>query len=62
MHEPYKSSMRSIFYVLTLNMLNCIKDYKRYVHILNCILYLAWPKLMKLNLEQQYMLSVLHSQ
>ena len=29
---------------LTLNMLNCFKDYKRYIRILNHILDLAWPK------------------
>ena len=43
-------------------MMNCFNVYKRYIHILNRILDLAWPKLMKLTLEQQYMLSVLHSQ
>ena len=31
-------------------------------HIFKCILELAWPKMMKSTLEQQYMLSVLHSQ
>ena len=50
------------FQLLTLNMLNCFKDYKRYIHIVNCILDLAWPKLMKLTLELHYMFSVLHSQ
>ena len=30
--------------VLTLNMLNCFKDYKRYIHILNLILDLTLPK------------------
>ena len=30
--------------IKTLNMLNCFKDYKRYVHILNCFLGLASPK------------------
>ena len=43
-------------------MLNCFKDYKRHIHILNHILDLPWPTLMKLNLELQYMLSALHSQ
>ena len=43
-------------------MLICFKDYKRYIHILNHILDLAWPKEMKVTLEQQYMLSVIHSQ
>ena len=48
--------------ILTLNILNCFKDYKTYIHILNRILDLAWLKCMKLTLEQQHMLSVLHSQ
>ena len=43
-------------------MLNCFKDYKRYIHTSNHILDFAWPKLMKLTLKWQYMLSVLHSQ
>ena len=30
--------------IFTLNMLNYFKDYKRYIHILNHILDLAWPK------------------
>ena len=29
---------------LTLIILNCFKDYKRYIHILNLIFDLAWPK------------------
>ena len=37
---------------LTINMLNCFKDYKTYIHILNRILYMAWPKLLILTLEQ----------
>ena len=49
-------------YWLTLNMLNCFKDCNRYIHILKHILDLAWPELMELTLEQQYMLSVLPSQ
>ena len=48
--------------ISTLDMLNCFQDYKRYIHILNQILDLAWPKLIKLILEQLYILSVLHSQ
>ena len=48
--------------ILSMNMLICLKDYIIYNHIFNCILDLAWLKLMKLTLEQQYMLSVLHSQ
>ena len=43
-------------------MLNCFKDHKRHIPILNRIVDLASPKLMKLTLEQQYMLSVLHNQ
>ena len=43
-------------------MLTCFKDHKIYIHILNHILDLAWLKSMKLTLEQQYMLSVLHDQ
>ena len=46
-------------HMLTLHMLNCFKDYKKYIHIFNNILDLAWPKWMKLTLEQQYMFSVL---
>ena len=34
---------------------------KIYIHILNRILDLTWPKWMKLTMEQQYMLSVLHN-
>ena len=45
--------------MLTLNRLDCFKDYKTYIRSLNHILDLAWPRLMKLTLEQQYMLSVL---
>ena len=48
--------------ILTLNTLDLYKDYKRYIHILNCILESTWPMLMKLTLEWQYILSVLHSQ
>ena len=29
---------------LTLNMMNCFKDYKKYIHILNRIFDLDWPK------------------
>ena len=47
---------------LTLNMLNCFKDCEGYIHILNRILVLASLKLVKLTPEQQYMLSILHSQ
>ena len=45
----------------TLNMLSCFKDYKKFIHILDRILDLAWPKYMKLSLEQKYVLSVLYS-
>ena len=34
-------------------MLNCFKDYKRYIHIFNHILCLTWPKSMKLTLKPQ---------
>ena len=54
--------IRCWLFILTLNMLNCLKDYKRSIHILNHILDLAWPKWLKLTLEQKYMLSVLYSQ
>ena len=40
-------------------MLNSLKDYNRHIHLLKRIL--AWPKTMKLTLEQRYM-SVLHRQ
>ena len=30
--------------MLTLNVLNCFKDYKKYIHILNYIFHLACPK------------------
>ena len=40
-------------------MLNCFKDYKRYIHILNHILS-GLTQVIKLTLEQQYMLSVQH--
>ena len=55
-------SILYMYYPVTLNMLSCFKDYKRYINILNHTLDLVWPKYMKLTLEQQYMLSVLHSQ
>ena len=58
--DPYKHI--SITEGLILNMQNCFKDYKRYLHILICILNLVWPKKVKLNVEQLYMLSLLHSQ
>ena len=56
------SRPQCVLYQLTLDMLNCFKVYKRHIHILNCILDLAWPKWMKLTLTQQYMLFALHSQ
>ena len=37
-----------------------LKLQKIYSHFFNSILDLAWPKSMKLTLEQQFMLSVLH--
>ena len=47
---------------LILNMLNCFKDYKIYIHILYRILDLALPKSMSLTLKQQCMMFVLESQ
>ena len=52
----------AIMIILSLSMLNCIKDYKRYVHFLNRVWDFAWSKSTKSTLEQQCMLSVLHSQ
>ena len=46
---------------LTLNTLNCFKDHKRYIRILNHVLDLTWPKWMKSTLEKQYM-SINHCQ
>ena len=39
----YSKNQKS-WYLSTLNKLNCFKDHKRYIHILNLILDLAWPK------------------
>ena len=61
MHSLQKSFMDAWLQLMSLHMRNCFKDYKIYIHILNRILDLAW-KWMNLPLEQQYMLSVLHSQ
>ena len=36
---------------VTLNKLNCFKDYRRCIHILNHIVDLAWSKWMGLTLE-----------
>ena len=41
--------------ILTLNLLNCFKDYKRYIHILYHILGLGQKKT-KFTIEQPYML------
>ena len=38
-------------------MLNCFKDYNKYINIVNHILDFTWPKKMKLTLEHKYMLS-----
>ena len=38
-----------------------ISDYKSYVHVLNLVSDLAWPKWMEIPREQKYMLSGLHS-
>ena len=43
-------------------MVNCFKDYRRYVHILNHILHLASFRSLKLSPKQQYILPVLLSQ
>ena len=43
-------------------MLDCFKYYKRYIHISNLLLGLAWPKSMKLKPKQQDMLAFLHGQ
>ena len=44
-------------------MLDGFKDYKNiHIPIWNSILDLTWPNWIKLTLEQQYVLSVLHSQ
>ena len=32
--------------------MNCFKYYQKYIHILNCILDLAWPKSIELTLDQ----------
>ena len=53
------NSLHIVTYQLTLNMLNCLKDYKIHIHIFNGILDVARPKQMKLTLEQQYMFIVL---
>ena len=47
---------------VTLNMVNCFKDYRRYIHILNHILHLASFRYLKLTPKQQYILPVLLSQ
>ena len=47
---------------LALNKLNCFIVCQRYIHILNRMLELAWPKKIKSILEQQYMFSVLYCQ
>ena len=56
------STMPSNSISLTLNMLDCFKDFQGHICNLNRIFNLAWPKLMKLTLEEQYMLPVQHSQ
>ena len=47
---------------LTLNMLNCFKDYKRNTYILTRIFDLACSKSVKLTLIQEYILSFLRRQ
>ena len=58
----YSSCITGTTGILTLNMRNFLKDYERYIHILNPILDLAWLNQMKLTLEQHYLLSVLQRQ
>ena len=58
----YPSQYVAKNYVLTLNMLNCFKVYKKSIKILNHISDLACPKKMKFTLGQRYMSFVLHSQ
>ena len=47
---------------LTLNMLNCFKDYKRYIHISYHIFEFAQQKKTNFTMEQRYKLPVLHRQ
>ena len=42
-------------------MLNCFKNYEICINSLNCTVDMAWPRYVKLTLEQQYMLSILHN-
>ena len=39
--------------MLIFNMLNGFEGFKRYIHILNCILDLALPRFVTLTLDQQ---------
>ena len=43
-HGPKVLTPENMGSILALNMQKCFKDYKIYIHILNCILELAWPK------------------
>ena len=43
-HNNLHAALWSSSHSLTVNMLNCFKDYKRYIYILNHILDLTWPK------------------
>ena len=68
-NENAKVCVNNVYHVgvllsLTVNMLNCFKYHKRYtcIQVLNRSLDLASPKWIKLTLEQQYMLCVLHRQ
>ena len=47
---------------LTLNMLNCFKDYKRYIHISYHIFEFVQQKKTNFTMEQRYKLPVLHWQ
>ena len=48
--------------VLTLNMLNCFKDYQRYIHVSYHILDFMKQKKTKFTIQQPYMLPILYYQ
>ena len=48
--------------ILTLNMLNCFKDYKRCIHISNHILDFVQQKKTGFPMQQPYILPILYSQ
>ena len=57
---------RHFSFISTLNMLNCFRDYKRFIHILYHILDFVvntiQQKKTKYTIEQPYMLSILYCQ